>query len=89
MAVQEKKKHRGRKSSGKKMVFIILGVSAALFTAFYIGASIYFLNHFLPNTEINGHHCAGKSASEVEETFKREIKEYGLTINDKDGQRIG
>lgn len=52
----------------------------------YLGISIFFMSHFFINTEINGHDFSGKSAASVEDYMLSEVKDYQLTILEKDEQ---
>lgn len=90
MAVHRRGRRKRRKKSAginKKLLLGIGGGSAGALLLVYAGVSFYFMAHFLPNTEINGHDCSGKTVSEVEDVFKEEMKEYNLVIYDKDGQK--
>lgn len=64
---------------------IVIGGSIGLLGLAYIGVSLFFTRHFLPNTEINGNDFSGKSVSEAEEFFKGQIGEYTLAIKDING----
>lgn len=89
MAAHRRGRRRRRKSKklNKKLIYGIAGGSVGALLLGYIGVSLYFSAHFLPNTEINGHECSGKTVAEVEDVFKEEMKEYSLTVYDKDGQK--
>lgn len=90
MAAHRRGRKKRKKKTGKnnrKLLLGIAGGSAGALLLSYIGVGIYFTAHFLPNTEINGHDCSGKTVSEVEEIFKDGMEEYSLTITDKDGRQ--
>ncbi len=85
MAARKRKRRKKAQKKNKKLLFCIVGGSVGVLAAAYIGVGVYFSTHFLPNTEINGHDCSGKSVSETEEIFKEEMKAYTLTVCDMDG----
>ncbi len=82
-----RKRKKTMDSKSRKLLLGIAGGSAGVLLLSYIGVGIYYSAHFLPNTEINGHDCSGKTASQVESVFKEEMKEYTLTITGKDGRK--
>lgn len=80
--VEEKvPKKRNMKKAG-----IIAGSIIGVFAVIYIGVSVYFMSHFYINTEINGHDFSGKSASDVEAYMKEQVKDYTLTILEKENK---
>lgn len=89
MAVHRRGRRKKKKTAkvNKKLIYGIAGGSAGAVLLVYVGVALYFSAHFLPNTEINGHECSGKTVKEVEDIFKEEMKEYSLTVYDKDGQK--
>lgn len=90
MAVQKRGRRKKKKKTGannRKLILGIAGGSAGALLLSYIGVGMYYTAHFLPNTEINGHDCSGKTAAQVEEIFKDGMEEYVLTVVDKDGRQ--
>lgn len=71
--------------SWKKRLWLIIGIIAALIAVVYIGISVYFMNHFYYNTQINGVNFSMKSAEDVKNHFKTEVQGYSLTIKEKGG----
>ncbi len=85
----EKRKSRrkkGRQKRSMKKIWIVLGSIVAVLAAAYIGVSVFFMSHFFMNTEINGHDFSGKSVEDVVAYMKKEVKDYSLTIHEKDGK---
>ena len=78
-------KKRGEKKSLKKL-WITLGSILGALVVIYIGISVFFMSHFFINTEINGQDFSGKSASDVESYMESQVKDYTLTLLEKDGQ---
>lgn len=87
---KKKNKKPGRKKGGNKKsmkkLWIILGCIAAVLIAAYVGTSVFFMSHFYINTEINGHDFSGKKVSDVEEYLKKQVKDYSLTVHEKDNK---
>lgn len=79
------RKRKKRKKKTGMTTGIVIGGSIGLLGLAYIGVSLFFTRHFLPNTEINGNDFSGKSVSEAEEFFKGQIGEYTLAIKDING----
>lgn len=52
----------------------------------YLIISLYFINHFFFNTEINGIDLSLKSYHDVEEIIKTSIKDYDLKLIERDGE---
>ncbi|WP_251390170.1 L,D-transpeptidase family protein [Mediterraneibacter agrestimuris] len=75
-----------KNKNGWKKAAIIAGSILGVFAAVYIGVSVFFMSHFYINTEINGHKFSGKSASDVENYMKEQVKGYTLTIQEKDNK---
>ncbi len=78
-------KRKKRKKKTGMTTGSVIGGSIGLLGLAYIGVSLFFTRHFLPNTEINGNDFSGKSVSEAEEFFKGQIGEYTLAIKDING----
>ncbi len=64
---------------GGIITFTILMVS-------YCGMALYFTNHFYIGSQINGQNVSGKSVEAVESIFTSELKEYNLTLNEREGK---
>ena len=61
---------------------IVIGsiIASTLLIGFYVGMSIFFMNHFYFGTEINSVNAAGKTVAEVEESVVNQIKDYSLEL---------
>ena len=64
----------------RKILLCILFISLATIFLTYLGFVIYFSNHFLFHTEINGIDATGMTAKQLEDTFAKEEDDYFLTI---------
>ncbi|MEJ8733218.1 L,D-transpeptidase family protein [Mediterraneibacter sp. ICN-202921] len=82
---RRKNKEKKVRRSGKK-IFIICSSIIGVLAVVYIGVSVFFMQHFFINTEINGHDFSGKSVSAVEDYMKEQVKDYQLEILEKDDQ---
>lgn len=85
VARRKERKNRKNRINYKVIIGGIIGGCVALLLMIYVGFSVFFSNHFFMNTKINGYDFSGKTAVEVESFFKKQMKEYALTIQDKDG----
>ncbi len=79
---------RGRKSkkSGVPAALIAACVIIGVLAAGYIGVSVYFMNHFYMNTEINGHDFSMKTTADVKEYMEQQVQGYTLRILEKNNQ---
>ena len=82
---RSRKKKDGSKKSGKK-IWIISGSIVAALVLIYIGVSVFFMSHFYINTEINGKDFSAKTAADVEEYLKTQVKDYKLVVKEKDNK---
>lgn len=80
---EEEKKLRRRKR--RKIAAIISGSAVAVIAAVYIGFAIYFDEHFLFYTTINGVDFSMKDVAAVEEYMESQVAGYTLTIEKSDG----
>ena len=76
-----------RKKTGRRKIGIIAGSIVGVLAVTYIGISVFFMSHFYMNTEINGHKFSAKSASDVENFMKEQVKGYKLTVLEKDNKK--
>ena len=67
----------------KKSTLIIGSVLFVLMLAYFTG-TVYFTEHFINGTFINGVDCSMMHHSKVVKTFKNEAENYELTIKEKD-----
>lgn len=74
-----KKENEDKKSLGKKP-WIIAGSIVGGLLVIYLGISAFFIGHFFINTTINGKDFSGKSAADVEEYLKEQVKDYELEL---------
>lgn len=80
--LSEKKsvKHR-RKKKAAVIAAVILGILVLI----YGGFAIYFENHFMFSTKINGTDVSLKSVKEVEAYMEKQVEDYVLTLKESDG----
>lgn len=83
----EETKHEGpahaepkKKGRGKK-VGIAVGAIVAGLAAVYVGGSLYFSSHFLPNTTVNGEDVSGMSSSQLASSIAEQGENYTLAIS--------
>lgn len=67
-----------------KVIGITSGVIVMGLVLTYIGISVFFMNHFYINTEINGHDFSAKTVEDVEEYMNGQVQDYTLTIHEKE-----
>lgn len=90
---KEKKKkpvHRGRRKKNKnggKIATITIASIVAACGVIYIGMGLFFQNHFVFNTTVNGVDYSLESPSKVEKIMKQKVNNYALTIVGSDGSR--
>lgn len=78
------RQNRQKKKIGKK-AWIITGCIIGGLAVVYLGVAAFFLSHFLINTTINGKDFSGKTAEDVEEYLKEQVKGYQLTLVEQGG----
>ncbi len=84
MKISKRNRRKNKSSTGRK-IWIIAGSIVGALVVIYLCVSVYFMNHFLVNTTINGISFSGKSAADVEEYLKDQVTEYELTVTAQDG----
>lgn len=67
----------------RRVIYILIGVGILL--AIYLGLSIFFLHHFMLGTTINGENFSGKTVEQVEDYVEANVKNYTLTLKEKEG----
>lgn len=72
----------------KKKGLIVAGSILGVLGIAYVGVSVYFNSHYLPNTTINGLSCGYKTADYVEKTNQSQVSNYLLTITDRQGNNF-
>ena len=63
---------------------VIAAVILILLGAAYLIGALYFRNHFLPHTVINGVACGGRNESQSVELFEKRAADYVLTLQERD-----
>lgn len=81
---KDQKKKKG--GLGKK-ILITFGVITLLAASAYFGVAMYFNDHFMFDTKINGVDFSLKEVSEVENYMKKQVADYTLTLEESDGSR--
>lgn len=74
-----------KKKSRKKKAAIIAGSIIGIIAVVYIGLAVYFSNHFMFFTSINGNDFSLQSVAQVEEYMKQQVADYALTLEESDG----
>lgn len=78
------KKARRRSTVGKTVMAALVAMLVML-GGTYAGLAVFFENHYFFNTIINGQNCSYKTAAEVEILLYRQLEEYALAIQGRDG----
>lgn len=60
-------------------------IATAFLILLYLLVSLYFINHFLPGTYINGVRVSFKSCSNAEQVLMRHIRDYKLVLIEREG----
>lgn len=69
----------------KKLVGIVASVFVALLAIAYGVGVFYYKDHFYHNTKINDIDFSEKTVAEVEQTLTKEVNEYNLMLQERDG----
>lgn len=87
--VKRRRKVRRKKRLHKpidKKVWMILGGVAGGIVVLYLAVSVFFINHFYINTQINGKSFSGKNVAAVEKYIKDQVADYKLTIVEQNNE---
>lgn len=84
--VDDSQNGKDTKVKNMKTFWIITGSIVAFIALVYIVISVFFMSHFFINTVINGQNFTGKTASFVEAFRKDQVKDYELTVLEKDNK---
>ena len=76
-------------AKNKKKIWMIVGIATgvvvALLVAIYFAVAMLYSDKFLMGTTVNGIDCAGDTVEEVRSMLQKEVEEYTLTIETRDG----
>lgn len=86
VSLDEEEETNDKKEIDWKKVGIITGSIIGVLALVYIGISVFFMNHFYINTEINGNNFSAKTVQEVEDFMKNEVKDYVLTVKERNNK---
>lgn len=75
-----KPRHRGRR------IGIAIGAVCAGLVAVYVGGSVYFSGHFMPNTQVNGEDVSGMSREQLASEVTTQGQNYTLAVS---GDNLG
>ncbi|MCM1256587.1 MAG: L,D-transpeptidase/peptidoglycan binding protein [Roseburia sp.] len=84
---QKRKKRRRKKSVLQKSLHLALGTVVFIFLAVYIFFCFYFHSHFFYQTRMEDMDVSGMTAEEAAANLKSEVRDYLLTIYDRDGNK--
>lgn len=84
---QKRKKRRRKKSVLQKSLHLALGTVVFIFLAVYIFFCFYFRSHFFYQTRMEDMDVSGMTAEEAADNLKSEVRDYLLTIYDRDGNK--
>lgn len=76
-----------KKKSKKGLIItlsVVVGILACLTIVYFVMAS-YYKERLLMKTAVNGVDCSGQTIDEVEAMLQKQVEEYVLTIEGKDG----
>lgn len=74
----------------KKRTFIIFAAGITLLLLLmgvYAGVALYYEDHFLENTTVNGCDVSGMTAEEAEKLIAENVEDYDLTVTTKEGSQ--
>ena len=74
-----------KKKKRQKKAVVITGSILGILIVIYIGFAIFFHNHFMFFTKINGTDVSMKSVSQVETYMEQQVADYVLTLEESDG----
>ncbi len=74
-----------KKRNWRKILGITFGSIIGVILIVYVGFSIYFQNHFLFFTKINGVDFSMRNVEQVEEYMDQQVADYVLTLTESDG----
>lgn len=86
-AEEDMEEKTARKKKHKKTAAIIIGSIFGILLLIYLGFAIFFNNHFMFYTKINGIDFSLKNVSQVEAYMEQQVKDYVLTLEESDGDR--
>ena len=69
----------------KKKIWLIAGSVVGALVLIYLGTAIYFMSHFHFGTKIGNVEVSGQSATKAEATLQQAMKEYVLSVKERDG----
>ena len=78
-----KRRTKVKSKLNKKTRIALISLGSLL--SIYLGISLFFVNHFTFGTKIDGIDVAGNNVKEVESKFENKIKDYSLTLNERNG----
>lgn len=73
----------------KKKLLTGLGIFFGLIVVGYLGTTIFFNSHYLPNTSIGSISCGGKASSYVIDQNTKAAQNYLLSVTDRKGKAFG
>lgn len=85
MAQRKKGKAKRRAALFRRSLILAFGIILLLILGIYIGMSIYFRSHFFLRTQIGDLSVGGMRAEEAEKQLESEVKDYLLTVTDRNG----
>ncbi len=81
------KKYRIRKNRRRKITFWLLaGAAAAVLLIAFLSGTVYYRDHFLKSSEINGIEIGGLTLEEAEARVENANRAYVLTVTGTDGR---
>lgn len=80
----EKKRRKRKSAKRKKQLQLRAGIiTGAVVFFIYLAGSIYYNGHFYQGTTINGVKCSNMSVDKAESVISTEVREYVLTIEER------
>ncbi len=84
---QKRRKRRRKKSVLQKSMHLALWTVVFVALAVYLFFCFYFRSHFFYQTKMEDMDVSGLTAEEAADNLKSEVRDYLLTIYDRDGNK--
>lgn len=89
LEIMEEDSESGKKSritpELRKRILLIGGSAVGALLLVYFGLALFFQNHFVFGTKINGVSCSGKTLEQAEKEILEQVENYELHITGKEG----